>query len=102
MTEVNEIINEWKSLIKQIPILEDSLELKKRILVAKQLCEDKKVDYKALYGANNDKVRKHHYNLVLTKEIDEINELQHDLDTAVRKLSLVKFLAYMKLDKNVL
>lgn len=102
MSDVDEIVKEWEELIETIPVLEDTLETRKRLLVVKQLTEDTKVDYKELYGANNEKVRKHHYNLVLTKEIEDVNTSQHELDTAIRKLSLLKFLAYMKLDKDVL
>lgn len=98
----DDVVKEWKEYIELIPVLENKVESAKRILVAKQLEEDKKTDYNKLYGAKNDKVRKHHYNMVLSEDMAKVDELQQELDTANRMLSLTKFLAYMKLEKNVL
>lgn len=87
---IGKYFDEWKGHIEKIPVLEDKLELKKQILFDLQQKEDAKIDYKVVYGYNNEKTRKAHYKKVLTVEYAEIEELEQEIDYSVRRISFIK------------
>ena len=87
---IEDCFNKWESLISNIHRNEAELiqlkqfrdEEEQRILTT--------VDFKELYGANNDKVRKNHVKKELSSTYDKINSLELTLNDDKRKISYIK------------
>ena len=53
-------------------------------------------DFKAIYGKNNDTIRKQHVREELAEEHKEIKELEFEIDYIKRRISYLKALVYVK------
>ena len=87
---------EWDNMIKKLS--DDEAEL----MALKQYrdTEEQKIltttDFKELYGANNEKVRKNHLKKELSSTYDKINSLELEISDLKRKISFTKQLIKVK------
>jgi len=89
-------ITEWSSLVTELSNKERMLFDKKETY--RGLSEEiiKGTDFKALYGKNNDNIRKQHVKEELSEEYYEIKELEFNIDYCKRRISFLKSLINTK------
>lgn len=95
----------WDNLIERIPEKELELYHLKQIRDAKEQEIISTTDFKGLYGANNEKVRKNHLKKALSSTYEEIKTLTLEIETDKRTLDFLKAIIkvkteVIKYDKN--
>lgn len=74
------LIREWEKLVRELSMKEVELyNLKEAYLLAERKIVEE-TDFKALYGANNEKVRKQHVKSELSDMVQEKANLQFSID----------------------
>ncbi|WP_296875487.1 hypothetical protein [uncultured Methanobrevibacter sp.] len=87
---------EWSSLVTEVSVKEVDLFNKKEAYNA--LSEEiiASTDFKALYGKNNESIRKQHCREELSEEYNEIKKLEFGIDYCKRRISFLKSLIRVK------
>lgn len=87
---------EWSSLVNELSTIEVDLFNKKEEYQG--LSEEiiSSTDFKALYGKNNESVRKQHCREELSEQYDEIKKLEFNIDYCKRRISFLKSLIHVK------
>jgi len=96
VVDVYQDFNEWDLLITNIHNDESELITVKETFEALSEKILKETDFKAIYGANNQKVRDNHIKNELSDIVDEINYLELNLSHNKRRISFLKHLIAMK------
>ena len=90
------LLNEWEDLVNELTDLEvDLLQSKEKY----QVLSDKVIeetDFKALYGKNNDSVRKQHVKNEFPEDYGHIKDLEFQIDWTVRRIAFLKELVRVK------
>ena len=87
---------EWSNLISELSEKEIALYKWKEIYNVKSEEIISNTDFKALYGKNNEKVRKEHVKQELSEWDKNIHELEFSIDYLKRRLSFLKQLVNTK------
>lgn len=87
---------EWSNLVTELSEKEIALYEWKEIYNIKSLEIENNTDFKAIYGKNNDKIRKEHVKNELSDWYETIKELKFSIDWIVRRISFLKQLIYTK------
>lgn len=95
-TTIEEYFQEWDTLISTIHKNEAELIELKQFRDEEEQRIITTVDFKELYGANNDKVRKNHVKKELSYTYDRINSLELSLNDNKRKISYIKAIVKWK------
>lgn len=94
MTELNNEImknlKEWDDLINQLTSDERALDEWKTLYNNRSETIVKETDFKALYGANNQKVRDNHIRTELSDWYNIIKDLEASITYAQRRISYLK------------
>lgn len=89
---IEDYYNEWERSIDEITIKETRrMVLKETYQQLEQKIIDE-TDFKALYGKNNETVRKNHVRAELKEELDELNDLKLRIDYLKRRIDFIKSL----------
>lgn len=89
---MNELFNEYENLINELSQKEIALYEWKEMYQIKSDAIIKHTDFKALYGANNQKVRDNHIKTELQDWHDNIKDLEFSIDWIARRISYLKHL----------
>lgn len=91
-------IREWSNLIEELSKKEKDYLTKKEAYNA--LSEEiiKETNFKALYGKNNESIRKQHVKEELADEYSELKELEFNIDYLKRRISFLKAMSYAKME----
>lgn len=87
---VNEYFTEWQSLIKELSEKEIALIEWKELYIIKADEIIQNTDFKAIYGANNQKVRDNHIKNELSDWNKNIQDLKISIDWINRRISFIK------------
>ena len=89
---VMENITEWSRLVTELSVKEIDLFNKKEAYqsLSEEIIKD--TDFKALYGKNNESIRKQHCREELSDEYNEIKNLEFGIDYCKRRISFLKSL----------
>ena len=90
--KMEELFTELNSLIEEITDKEIALYQWKELYEIKSEEIIKHTDFKALYGANNQKVRDNHIKTELQDWHDNIKDLEFSIDWISRRISYLKHL----------
>ena len=91
-----EALKEWETLVNELSIKEEELyELKNKIQGKEELIL-KETDFKALYGANNQKVRDNHVRGLLESDFQMKHDLEMSIDYLSRRISFLRELVRCK------
>lgn len=89
------IMEEWEEraawldvTLRRINELEEIYETESEIILRK--AKEAKLDFKAKYGANNDKIRTRYVNNILEKEVKELNDLKLYRDEDRRRIEVLR------------
>ncbi|WP_407415753.1 hypothetical protein [Methanobrevibacter sp.] len=95
-SDVKDNLSEWSRLITKLSKDEKDYFNKKEAYNA--LSEEiiKETDFKALYGKNNESIRKQHVKEELADEYGELKELEFSIDNLKRRISFLKSLIHTK------
>ena len=91
-----ENLSEWSRLVTELSEKEIALYHWKEVYNVKSEEIIANTDFKALYGANNQKVRDNHVKSELSDWYDNIKELEFSIDYLVRRISYLKELIRTK------
>ena len=93
---VGELICKWEELVKELSMKEVELyNLKEAYLIAESKIVNE-VDFKAIYGKNNEKIRKEHCKKELSDLVEQIKELEFGIAWINRYLPLLKEVVRIK------
>lgn len=98
---VQDISVEWENLIIELSekeveyyhLKENYNELSEEIIAS--------VDFKELYGKNNESVRKNHVKKELSDIINQLKTLEFSINYLTRKISFLKAMTYLKINSMV-
>ena len=96
MSTIEEDLNEWDSLVNELSAKEIALYQWKEIYNVKADEIIASVDFKALYGANNQKVRDNHVKQELSDWYDNIKSLEFSIEWIGRRISYLRHLVEWK------
>jgi len=94
---VQDCLNEWEKLVNELSEKEEDYYTKKEAYQG--LSEEiiSVTDFKALYGKNNDSIRKQHVKEELSDEYEELKQLEFRMDYIKRRVSFLKTLVKVKI-----
>ena len=98
---VEDISVEWENNITELQELEDSYFKHKEAYENKSQEIIESTDFKALYGKNNESVRKNHVKNTLIAEYNTIHRLEREINHLKRRISFLKVMVYLKIDIGV-
>ena len=87
---MNECFEEWEQLIEELSQKEQAYIEWKEVYRIKEEEILNTVNFKELYGANNEKVRRNHVKNALKQYDDNIVELELSIDWIKRRISFLK------------
>ena len=87
---IDGLLGEWESLIDELSSKEIALYEWKHVYQAKAMEIENTVDFKKLYGANNQKIRDQHVRNELQTWADNIKELEFSINYLARRISFIK------------
>lgn len=88
--QMNEWFAEYDLLLENVEVGETRLSTLKDYYNRKEIEIITKTDFKKIYGANNDKIRKQHIKTVLKNTSNDIKSLEQSLDANKRRISFLK------------
>ena len=93
---MNELLSEWEGLVNELSEKEIALYEWKTVyqIRAEEIIQN--TDFKALYGANNQKVRDQHVKNELADWYDIIKELEFSIDWISRRIRFLRELVRYK------
>ena len=94
--DVMVLLNEWEDLVDELSEKEIALYQWKECYQIKADEIISNTDFKALYGANNQKVRDNHVKEELRDWYDNIKDLEFSIDYIARRISFLKELIRTK------
>ena len=94
---IQDCLNEWEKLVNELSEKEEDYYTKKEAYQG--LSEEiiSVTDFKALYGKNNDSIRKQHVKEELSDEYEELKQLEFRMDYIKRRVSFLKTLVKVKI-----
>ena len=90
------ILNEWENLIEELSQKEIALYEWKQVYNVKAEEITAHTDFKAIYGANNQKVRDNHIRNELSDWYENIKDLEFSIDYITRRISYLRELIRCK------
>lgn len=93
---MEEYLNEWDNLINELSEKELALIQWKEVYRIKEESILNNTDFKALYGANNDKVRRNHVKNALMEWDRTIQDLELSINWIKMRISFIKGLVDYK------
>lgn len=93
---IEDYFNEWEQLIEELSQKEVELINLKEVYGEKEQEILLNTDFKELYGANNDKIRKNHVKKTLQAMTDAKNELEVSIDYLKRRIDFIKNMMRMQ------
>jgi mRNA-degrading endonuclease HigB of HigAB toxin-antitoxin module len=90
------ILNEWENLIEELSQKEIALYEWKQVYNIKSEEITAHTDFKAIYGANNQKVRDNHVRNELADWYENIKDLEFSIDYITRRISYLRELVKCK------
>lgn len=93
---VNELFKEWNGLIKELSDKEIDYHNKKEEYKALSQEVIETTDFKALYGRNNESIRKQHVRDELRAYYEDIKDLEFSMNYIERQISYLKELIHYK------
>lgn len=90
------LMNEWNELVTELSEKEIALYKWKECYQIRADVIIAETDFKALYGANNQKVRDNHVKQVLQDWYDIIKDLEFSIDYITRRISFIRELVKTK------
>ena len=90
------LLGEWETLINELSEKEVALYEWKEIYQIKSLEIENTVDFKSIYGANNQKIRDAHIKRELQTWADNIKELEFSINYIARRISFLRELIKCK------
>lgn len=87
----------WNEYINNLASMEKTLVSLKQYRDKEKMRMINEVDFKKIYGKNNDDIRKYHTTEELSDTIDKINSLELEIADIKRKISCLKRLIDMKI-----
>ena len=98
--DVKDISVEWETNISKLDTVERELYAMKEKY--NSLSEEiiRKTDFKALYGKNNETVRKNHVKKELSDMAGKIQEHKFTVDHLQRRISFLKAMTYVKINNE--
>lgn len=93
---IDGLLGEWESLIDELSSKEIALYEWKHVYQAKAMEIENNTDFKALYGANNQKVRDKHVQGELADWYGIIKDLEFSIDWIGRRIGFLRELVRYK------
>ena len=95
-SNLESLLNEWEQYIDELSEKEVALYQWKHVYQVKAMEIENTVDFKKLYGANNQKIRDKHVQEELKDWHDTIKELEWGIDWLTRRISYMRELIRTK------
>ena len=93
---IEDYFNEWENKVNELSEKEvDLLNLKEQYS-EQEILVLTETDFKEIYGANNDKIRKNHINKELKPVKDAMNDLELSISYIKRRIDFIKNLMKMQ------
>lgn len=97
MFDLHKDFTEWYNLIEETSDKETQLDRLRLEILNLEFETDQTTDYKALYGAKNDKVREAHYKKTFGDKYTIKKDLERSIDHNLRRINYLKSMIAMKI-----
>ena len=94
----------WDDVIEWEKLVDELHEDERKYLALKRYYDDRETsvlvstDFKKIYGANNDKIRKHHIQKKLKNTINDKDNLKLKIDDCQRRIDFLKACVALKIE----
>ena len=96
--DLDGILTKWARLINELKDDEAKLLTLKKYYELRESHIINKTNFKKLYGANNDKVRKAHVKKELENTVEQKEQLELKIEDRKRKISFLKAATYAQIE----